>query len=828
MSENNSEKRLPTVREDFTDVVPLNDRGQPIINHDPLEPIVDSEGGVELLDQTDGWVVGVRGNRLMRFPTEKHMITMGTIGSGKGASVAIPNLLIHEGSAFSLEMAGTTYRETVNFRKHVLRQKVYVIDPWGATGVESDSINLLDTLDSKSPRFFNEAKAFANTLLKDVEVSGKDGSSSYFENNAHGLLTALIIYVKTSGNIEADDRNIPRILELASTFGTDEWHELMAQFKLDNSPYAALLKSVGNYFYKKDNENVQSIFSTMTKKFMDIMDPSVARLFKKSTFSPSELRDGNTTLYVVFKEAGDMSGSPAFLRLLVERTIAAYPNLGDGGRGFKTTRSRLLMMLDEFTNLGKIDGIDKDMATVRQKGITIWPMFQNMAQLEEVYGKNVAHTILANAGVIQFLDARDDTTLDFISKRMGKRITLIPTVQHGVNWGVNSQDNWNQTKTLGVSDAFTEGSSTGRTESWNDTESSGLSTSNSDTRTKGTSDSISVGNSSSTGVNSNVAYSTSVYTSFSPSSGARVKDVNLRGSYNRDATGGGVTNTVSVSNGTQTSDSQSRQKTHSVNESTATTSGKTSTIGASRSVGGSFQTGQSSSRGHTNSRSDATTKGGSEGTNEGGNYSVTYTPHIIPALEPWQIEDVLTDNRQLLLVRAKNKTMRIVDQKANFYEIPALMLRVNGPRIMDAPVLIGNLVPPVALPYLPTPSITYNIPSFTKAIVEYSRLNEVDPFNVPERRSFIGKSGMEKLLTARAQVDISDEENRKKNLVEKNKIFLSVAPDIQTRSVALSLERDQLEVRVREQWEELDKQVRSMEPSHGQLADNVKRLKEKE
>lgn len=825
--DDDNRKKLPAVSDDFRKVVPLNDRGQPIIGNDPLLPIINSEAGVELLGLEDGWVVGMRGNRLMRFPTEKHMITMGTTGSGKGTSVAIPNLLVHEGSAFSLEMAGTTYRNTVNFRKHVLRQKVYVIDPWGATGVESDSINLLDTLDPSSPRFFNEAKAFANTLLKDVEVSGKDGSSSYFENNAHGLLTALIIYVKTSGNIQDEDRNIPKILELASTFGNEEWNELMAQFKLDNSLYSALLKSVGNYFYKKDNENVQSIFSTMTKKFMDIMDPSVAKLFKKSTFSPSELRDGNTTLYVVFKEAGDMSGSPAFLRLLVERTIAAYPNMGDGGLGFQTTGGRLLMLLDEFTNLGKIDGIDKDMATVRQKGITIWAMFQNMAQLEEVYGKNVAQSILANAGALQFLDARDDTTLDFISRRMGKRITFIPTVQHGVNWGVNSQNNWNQTRTLGISDTITEGSSISNTESWNDTESTGLSVSDSNTRTTGTSDSISHGNTHSTSMNSNIAYSTSVYTSFILNSGARVRDVNLSGAYNRDATGGGITNSVTTSNGTQTSDAHSTQKTHSVSESTAATSGKTSSVGSSRSVGGSVQTGKNSSVGTTNSRSDANTKGGSEGTSQGGNYSVTYTPHIIPSLEPWQIDDVLTDNRQLLIIRAKNKNMRIIDQKPNFYEIPALMLRVNGPRIMDAPILIGNLIPPMALTYLPTPLITYNIPSFTKATVEYSKLNEVDPFNVPERRFLMGKSGMEKLLTARAQVDISDEDDRKKNLVEKNRIFLSIASDIQASSVALSLERDQLEVRVKKQWEDLDGQVRSMETSHGQLAEIVRHLKEK-
>ena len=67
-----------------------------------IEPIVESAGGKELLDNEEGWVIGVRGNRLLRFPTEKHMITMANTGGGKGVSVAIPNLLTHEGSVFSI------------------------------------------------------------------------------------------------------------------------------------------------------------------------------------------------------------------------------------------------------------------------------------------------------------------------------------------------------------------------------------------------------------------------------------------------------------------------------------------------------------------------------------------------------------------------------------------------------------------------------------------------------------------------------------------------------------------------------------------------------
>lgn len=793
-----SDNDLPLTREEFSRVTRVEGGGYAY--DDRLAPDINSEGGVELLDNEDGWVIGVRGHRLMRFPTEKHMVTIGDIGEGKGTSVAIPNLLVHEGSAFSLEMAGTTYRETVNWRRHVLKQKVYVIDPWGATGEESDCINLLDTLDPESLSFFGQSKAFASTLMKNVDGKKDAGSagSDYFEDNAHKLLTAILIYIKTSEDVEDDERNLPYLLKVCAGYGAEEWHDLMDKFILDTGRHSDLLNSVGNYFRGQDSENVRSIFSSMDKKFMDIMDPAIKKIVSRSTFSLSDLKDGNTTVYVIFREAQDMSSSPAFIRLLVERTIAAYPNLGDGGKGYKATKNRLLMLLDEFTQMGRIDGIDKHMTTVRQKGVTIWPIFHNIGQLIDVYGEHVAHTILSSAGVVQVLRVAEPTTLKYVSEKMGKRIVLIPHVQHGSNWGETDQRNWSRTDATGVSDVISEGTSDSKSETWNDTDTTGQSTNTGHSRTRGVSNTTGISDSHTDGISNNMGYSFSTYTGFTPKDNAKVRDINSRSGNGRDATSAGYTTTVNNGISSSSSHTYATQSSTSVSDSDSYTEGNGRFSSRSRTVGESRQVGRNHSTSVGMNESTARQEGESAGSSRGGSYSITYTPQILPVMEPWQIEDVLTGDRQILLVRAKNKNMRLVDTRAHFFNIPALLQRTIGPRIIPAPMMLGALIPPLSLEYLPSRNLDIKISDMVEVDVCVYEPRTFDAFDVPEKKFSIGKTGMEKYLDARWLHANSESDQTKK---EKNSRFIDVAQDMQTRSLKMSAERDQQEINLNAQWE---------------------------
>lgn len=56
-------------------------------------------------------------------------------GAGKGRNVLIPTLLSTTDAVVALDVKGELARETARFREHHLGQRVFVLDPWGVTGL---------------------------------------------------------------------------------------------------------------------------------------------------------------------------------------------------------------------------------------------------------------------------------------------------------------------------------------------------------------------------------------------------------------------------------------------------------------------------------------------------------------------------------------------------------------------------------------------------------------------------------------------------------------------------------------------------------------------
>ncbi len=423
------------------------------------------ESGVDLLDSESGFIVGARGFATMQIETDKHMITIANTGGGKGRAVAIPNMLNHNGSLFSIEIGGTGYKQTHNYRRSVLGQDVHLIDPLGAIkGEKSACFNVLDTVDPHDPRFITEMKQIADSLLK--HPKGKEPNDPYFENTPRELLLSLLIHVKTSDSISDEDRHLPKVAELIASYGSEEWDELMHAFASDTGRYRASFNKAGNYFHGVNDENTRSIISSISNSALSFVeDPAFAEILKTSSFDLNNFREKKTSLYIVLPEIEDFKTNSAFFRMLTERAFVACPNLGDGGRSF-THDDRALFMLDEFTQLGKLDVIDTGMQTARQKGITIWALFQDIGRLEALYGKEIAGSFLGAAGVVQVFDVGDERTKEYVSNRVGNNLVMIPTVQHSITDTDGKNTTWSEAISLGTNRSQSKAHTTGTSETW--------------------------------------------------------------------------------------------------------------------------------------------------------------------------------------------------------------------------------------------------------------------------------------------------------------------------------------------------------------------------
>jgi len=77
------------------------------------------------------------------------------------------------------------------------------------------------------------------------------------------------------------------------------------------------------------------------------------------------------------------------------------------------------LLLDEFSNIGKIPMWDKLIATIRSREISASIILQSKSQLKTMY-KDAAETIIGNCDSMLFLGGKEESTLKDISEMLGK------------------------------------------------------------------------------------------------------------------------------------------------------------------------------------------------------------------------------------------------------------------------------------------------------------------------------------------------------------------------------------------------------------------------
>ena len=150
---------------------------------------------------------------------------------------------------------------------------------------------------------------------------------------------------------------------------------------------------------KAENE-ASGVVSTALTNLALYRDPVVALNTGHCDLRIHDLMNHDTpvNLYLVISPA-DIDRMRPLLRLMVDmivRRICAKMEFADGGSvaGYK---HRLLLLLDEFTSLGKLPIMEKALAYIAGYGGKVYIIVQDITQLNGVYGKDNA--LMANCHV---------------------------------------------------------------------------------------------------------------------------------------------------------------------------------------------------------------------------------------------------------------------------------------------------------------------------------------------------------------------------------------------------------------------------------------------
>ena len=389
---------------------------------------MESEGGITLGRHYDD-ATGQAGEKIV-YEGERHGLLFGPNGTGKGTRFLIPNLLSSVGkSILVIDPKGENAAVTAAYR-HRAGNDVKILDPFGVLHeavkdsedhrylidhglTTSVGFNPLALLDPTSPKFYDDAAALGEALIK---IEGKD---PHWGESAQGLLVALMMWEKLQRGPQANLENVRAALTQA-----DEFEEVLVKGKIDRkelvkglSVTAADMVMEGSYeitslaarFTEKTNE-LASVRSTADTQTRWILSPPMRADLKKDGIDFRRLKDGDrpTTVYVILP-AERMRTHSVWLRLLIVSALRALYR--PGGR-------RTLFLIDEMPALGHLAPLEDAFGLIRGYRVQIAGICQDLNQLKALY-KERWESFLANAGFVLGLTPNDMTTASWMSKRAG-------------------------------------------------------------------------------------------------------------------------------------------------------------------------------------------------------------------------------------------------------------------------------------------------------------------------------------------------------------------------------------------------------------------------
>jgi type IV secretion system protein VirD4 len=351
-----------------------------------------------------GVILGRFGRTYLRHAGAEHILCFAPTRSGKGVGLVVPTLLTWPGSCIVHDIKGENWQLTSGFRAR--HGRVLLFDP---TNIASAAYNPL--LEVRRGEW--EVRDVQNVADVLVDPEGSLEKRNHWEKTSHSLLVGAILHVlyaeedKSLAGVAAflsDPRrgiaSTLRIMQTTAHLGEGGVHPVVAAAAQD------LLN-------KSANER-SGVLSTAMSFLGLYRDPVIATVTRRSDWRIADLVAGETatSLYLVVPP-GDISRTKPLIRLILNqigRRLTEELNP-------RARSQRLLLMLDEFPALGRLDFFESALAFMAGYGIKAFLIAQSLNQIEKAYGQNNA--ILDNCHVRVSFATNDERTAKRISDALG-------------------------------------------------------------------------------------------------------------------------------------------------------------------------------------------------------------------------------------------------------------------------------------------------------------------------------------------------------------------------------------------------------------------------
>jgi len=363
------------------------------------------------LNQPAGVFLGQSYDQYLRHEGPEHVLTFAPTRSGKGVGLVVPTLLSWPASAVIHDIKGENWSLTAGWRSRFSHCLLF-----NPTDLASAAYNPL----LEVRRGAHEVRDVQNIADILVDPEGALERRNHWEKTSHALLVGAILHVLYAGQDKTLRGVVNFLSDPACTFELT-LHRMMTTPHLGDAPHPVVASAAREVLNKSENER-SGVLSTAMSFLGLYRDPTVAEVTSRCDWRIADLISAEhpVSLYLVVPPS-DISRTKPLIRLILNQVGRRLTESLDGSDGIER-RHKLLLMLDEFPALGRLDFFETALAFMAGYGLRAFLISQSLNQIDKAYGQN--HSILDNCHVRVTFATNDERTAKRISETLGTATEL--------------------------------------------------------------------------------------------------------------------------------------------------------------------------------------------------------------------------------------------------------------------------------------------------------------------------------------------------------------------------------------------------------------------
>ena len=356
-------------------------------------------------------------NVRMGFNVKKHrrnlnVLICGGSGAGKTRFYAKPNVMQCNSSMVILDPKGEILRDT----GHLLESK----------GVK---VRVLDLINMEKSYCYNpfvylqndtDVQKLVTNLFKATTPKGSQSQDPFWDNSASMLLSALIFYLRHEA--PEDEQNFGMVMEMLRAADTREDDE---DFRSPLDDLFDILESeepdhIAMKYYKLyrkgSGKTLKSIQITLAARLEKFNLSEMEKLTATDELDIVRMGTEKIALFIIIPDS-DTSFNFLVSILYTQLFQTLFYQADHVHKGALPTHVHFIM--DEFANVALPDDFEKDLSTMRSRGVSVSIILQNLAQLKALFEKQW-ESIIGNCDEFLFLGGNEQSTHKYVSELLGK------------------------------------------------------------------------------------------------------------------------------------------------------------------------------------------------------------------------------------------------------------------------------------------------------------------------------------------------------------------------------------------------------------------------